>query len=254
MVVDEESFALNASDLRQFVYCPRIIYFRYCAPVRPPPTYKMTEGRLQHERVEDLEHRRTLHAYGLSDGERAFDVRIASERLGISGILDMVIVRRHEVIPVEFKHTSEIPRAPREPTRFPRLRPGPAPSLPKGQAPAGRSSAADGDAEEARSTEASEEAPIGDGREVDLHHKYQLAAYCLLAEERWEKPARRCFVNYVPTRMVAEVEITPGARRYVTRLIREMRSVIAAQRMPEGTRRVGRCQECEYRRFCNDVD
>ena len=66
---------------------------------------EMVEGKLQHERVEELERRRSLRAYGLADGERVFDVRLASERLGMVGTLDMAIVRRHEVIPVEFKHT-----------------------------------------------------------------------------------------------------------------------------------------------------
>ena len=32
----------------------------------------MQEGKLQHERVEDLEERRSLRAYGLSEGEREF--------------------------------------------------------------------------------------------------------------------------------------------------------------------------------------
>ena len=104
IAVDETGLTFNASDLRQYVYCPRIVYFRHCVPVRPPPTYKMVEGKLQHERVEELEHRRTLRAYGLEDGERTFDVRLRSDRLGVSGIVDMVIQRRHEVIPVEFKY------------------------------------------------------------------------------------------------------------------------------------------------------
>lgn len=231
--MDQDGLTLNASDLRQYVYCPRIIYFRYCVPVRPPPTYKMVEGKLQHERAEDLEHRRTLHAYGLSDGERVFDVRLASQRLGLSGTLDLVILRRHEVIPVEFKHAEA--RA---------HRPWPVKPKPRRTSP-----------DEAGSEQPAEpEEPPQADLTVDLHHKYQLAAYAMLAEERWERPARRCFVYFVAARRAAEVEITPGARRYVSRLLGEMRQIILTQRVPEGTRRVGRCQECEYRRFCNDVD
>ena len=233
--MDETGLLLNASDLRQYVYCPRIVYFRYCVPVRPPPTYKMVEGKLQHEQVEELEHRRSLRAYGLSDGERVFGVRLRSDRLGISGVLDLVIVRRYEVIPVEFKH-AEV-RAPRLASRGSRARR----SWPETA----------GSAETQRSAEA-EAAPAG-GLIVELHHKYQLAAYALLAEERWEKSARRCFVYFVAARRAAEVEITPGARAYTTRLLREMRAILQTQRMPDGTRRLGRCQECEYRRFCNDV-
>ena len=232
--MDETGLLLNASDLRQYVYCPRIVYFRYCVPVRPPPTYKMVEGKLQHEQVEELEHRRSLRAYGLSDGERVFDVRLRSDRLGISGVLDLVIVRRHEVIPVEFKHAEA--RVPRPTSR----------SRAHGSRPE-----TTGSTETQRSLEA-EAAPAG-GLVVQLHHKYQLAAYALLAEERREVPARRCFVYFVAARRAAEVAITPGARAYTTRLLREMRTILQTQRMPDGTRRLGRCQECEYRRFCNDV-
>ena len=219
--------AVTASDLRQYVYCPRIIYFRYCAPVRPPPTYKMAEGRRQHERVEELEQRRSLRAYGLSDGERLFGVHLSSERLGIAGTMDMVILRRHEAIPVEFKHAE---------VRTTAARPRTAGRSPTPAEP--------------------EEAEEGSGAEVAvaLHHKYQLAAYALLAEERWQLPAWRCFVYFVAARRAAEVAITPGMRDYTRRLLREMRQMIALQRMPPATRRVQRCWECEYRRFCNDVD
>ncbi|MHB9091231.1 MAG: CRISPR-associated protein Cas4 [Chloroflexota bacterium] len=177
---------LAASDLRQYVYCPRVIYYRYCLAVRPPPTYKMTEGKLQHERTEALERRRTLRAYGLADGERVFAVHLLSERLGIAGTMDMVILRRHEVIPVEFKHAEARALPPRP----------------------------DG---------AEEVATVVGGLAVPLHHKYQLAAYALLAEERWQVPARRCFVYFVAARRAAEVAITPGVRRHTRRLLGEMR-------------------------------
>ncbi len=219
--------ALTASDLRQYVYCARVIYFRYCVPVRPPPSYKMAEGKLQHAQVEDLERRRSLHAYGLTDGERAFDVRLASERLAISGTLDMVIVRRHEVIPVEFKHTEARPVT--------RARP----ALRAASTKAGS---------------AREDANAAEHAAVSLHHKYQLAAYAMLAEEHWQLPAHRCFVYLVGARQALAVAITPSVRAYTRRLLREMRELIVSQRMPAATRHAGRCRDCEYRRFCNDVD
>jgi len=231
---------LAAGDLRQYVYCPRVVYYRYCVPVRPPPTYKMIEGKLQHERVEDLEHRRTLRAYGLADGERVFHVPLTSDRLGLSGILDMVVVRRHEVIPVEFKHTDITParRKPRPPS----------PTIAWLAARNAGEAAAGPDEPEEQGE------PKGSDLRVALHHKYQLAAYAMLAEERWQRPARRCFVYFVPARRPAEVAITTGVRDYTRRLLRDMRRMIVAQRIPAATPHAGRCRECEYRRFCNDVD
>ncbi len=96
---------LTVSDLKQFIYCPRIIHFTRTLPLKRPTTYKMDEGKLEHEANEEREMRRSLRAYGLSEGERHFAVRLNSERLGLSGLLDMVIVTAHEVIPVEFKNS-----------------------------------------------------------------------------------------------------------------------------------------------------
>ena len=98
--------SLMVSDVRQHVYCPRIPFFRLGA--RLPHRYvtgAMQEGILEHQRTEAVEHRRSLRAYGLTDGERAFDVRVRSDRLALGGRLDMVIHRASEVIPVEFKNT-----------------------------------------------------------------------------------------------------------------------------------------------------
>lgn len=103
------SFILTVTDVKQFLYCPRIVYFTYCMPVRRPLTYKMVEGEKQHDETADRERRRTLKAYGLSEGERFFDVHLRSERLGLGGLLDMVIRTAREVIPVEFKHSMAAP-------------------------------------------------------------------------------------------------------------------------------------------------
>lgn len=95
---------LRVTDVKQFAYCPRITFYTYCQPLQPHRTYKMQEGRLQHEQTEDLEERRSLRAYGLTDGRRHFRVPLWSQQLGVSGIADMVIERDLEAIPVEFKN------------------------------------------------------------------------------------------------------------------------------------------------------
>lgn len=101
-------FPLTVSDLRQFEYCRRIVFFSYCLGLsrRRPTTYKMEEGSLLHEQVAELEERRSLRSYGLQEGERQFDVRLHSEKLGLSGLLDMLIITSKEAIPVEFKNSS----------------------------------------------------------------------------------------------------------------------------------------------------
>lgn len=100
---------LTVSDIKQYIYCPRIVYFTYCMPVEKKVTAKMEFGREEHEEIEFLERRRKLSRYGLSQGQRKFHLRLNSERLGLSGTLDMLIVSDGEYIPVEFKYSSNPP-------------------------------------------------------------------------------------------------------------------------------------------------
>ncbi|MBI1884779.1 MAG: CRISPR-associated protein Cas4 [Chloroflexi bacterium] len=97
---------LTVSDVKQYPYCPRIVYYTYLLPLRArPTTYKMLEGKLEHERTTELEERRSLRAYGLTEGVRHLDVALTSERLGLRGRLDMIIEALSEVIPVDFKNS-----------------------------------------------------------------------------------------------------------------------------------------------------
>jgi len=97
---------LRVSDIKQYIYCPRIIYFYYVLPVHRRITRKMEYGKLEHIEVVHLEKRRKLKAYGLSDGERKYNVYLKSERMGLRGVIDMIITTKNgDVFPVEFKHS-----------------------------------------------------------------------------------------------------------------------------------------------------
>lgn len=96
---------LAATDLKQWAYCPRIPFYRYVLPVRPAPTYKMERGKMVQAAVEALERRRGVRAYGLRNGERRFGLWLHSERLGLSGKLDLLILTRDACYPVDFKDT-----------------------------------------------------------------------------------------------------------------------------------------------------
>lgn len=104
--MNEELLPLSVTDVRQFVYCARVVYYTRFLELPRPVTYKMEEGKYQHQRSSELARRRSLRAYGLSEGERHFSVCIHSQRLGLSGLLDMVIDTELEVIPVEFKYST----------------------------------------------------------------------------------------------------------------------------------------------------
>lgn len=100
------SIPLTVSDLRQYEYCARIPYFTHVLGLqrKRPTTYKMEEGRLEHEHVSELEERRSLRSYGLTRGERQFNVPLHSPNMQLTGLLDMLILTEDEAIPVEFKN------------------------------------------------------------------------------------------------------------------------------------------------------
>jgi CRISPR-associated exonuclease Cas4 len=105
-----EELVFTVTDLKQYSYCPRVVFYTYCLPLLRPTTYKMESGVAAHERAEKREKRRTLAAYGLTEGKRHFDVWVASEELGLRGLVDLVIEvgegPEREWIPVDYKQTS----------------------------------------------------------------------------------------------------------------------------------------------------
>jgi CRISPR-associated exonuclease Cas4 len=189
---------LSVTDIKQFIYCPRIVYYTVGLDLPRLRTAKMESGVEAHAQVQALERRRSLKAYGIEDEQasREFGVALFSERLGLSGRIDMAIVLAHEVCPVEFKDS--------------------------------------------------------EGR-LGLHHKYQLTAYALLAEEHWGKPVRRVFVYWIPLKKAQAIRITPAMRRYTVRLINSIRGMLQADMRPPPTSRRARCRDCEFRRYCPDV-
>jgi len=188
--------ALTATDLKQWAYCRRIPYYRYVMPVKFAPTYPMQRGRNVEAAVVAMERRRGWRRYGLEAGERRFGVWLRSERMGLSGKLDLLIVTDKACFPVDFKDTAGGVRA---------------------------------------------------------NHRMQLAAYALLAEEAYGRPARTGFIYAIPARQLLEVPIGKRERDAVIEAARAMREMVEEGRFPEPTPVRARCVACEYRNFCADI-
>ncbi|MGE5550083.1 MAG: CRISPR-associated protein Cas4 [Bacteroidota bacterium] len=110
-VPDHASPVFTVTDLKQFCYCPRIIYFTYVQPVPRHVTAAMERGIDEHLRVERLEPRRTVRRYGLDQAEKHLHIRLHSPVIGLSGQLDMLLIAGEDHYPVEFKHTRQSPAA-----------------------------------------------------------------------------------------------------------------------------------------------
>lgn len=102
----KETLQFRVSDVRQHIYCPRITYLNYVIPVPRRKTVKMEAGKESHADFSEIEKRRTLAKYRLGEGQREFWLRLESLRLGLGGVLDMLITTRLGTYPVEFKNTS----------------------------------------------------------------------------------------------------------------------------------------------------
>ena len=104
-----ERLIFTVTDLKQYAYCPRVVFYTYCLPLLRPTTFKMEAGIAAHEKAREQERRRTLSAYGLVEGKRHFDIWVESPILGLRGRVDLVIEvgegEGRELIPVDYKHT-----------------------------------------------------------------------------------------------------------------------------------------------------
>ena len=102
------------TDLKQFAYCPRIVYYHHCLPQIRPTTYKMQAGIEAHDDETGREIRRSLKPYRIKEGERQFDRYLSSEALGLRGRVDMVIETvdqtkgKVELIPVDYKYSRRL--------------------------------------------------------------------------------------------------------------------------------------------------
>jgi CRISPR-associated exonuclease Cas4 len=105
-----ELIPLRVNDLKQWDYCPRIVFYNTVMPVARKSTIKMERGKEVEIKLDALEARRTLRRYRLSEGERRFHVWVNSPALGLSGKLDLLIVAPAACYPVDFKYTRDRPR------------------------------------------------------------------------------------------------------------------------------------------------
>lgn len=189
---------VTVTDVKQHMYCPRIPYYQRCLPGVRPVTAKMEAGLAAQEDEEQREVRRQLRTYGFATGERQFGVALCSAALGVTAVVDLVILRpdgKPAVIPVDYKLSDT----------------------------------------------------------AGEHFKVQLALYALLLEEEIELPAPYGFLYLMVTRTAQRVALTEPLRASARGCIAAIRAAVERDWMPEPTQQVGRCVNCEFRRFCNDV-
>lgn len=103
MLDDNEKIAFTVNDLKQYLYCRRIVYYQVCLPHVRPVTFKMEAGMRRHEDEQKRSMRRTMHLPEIENAQRLFDVPVQSMELGLSGQIDELLVFPDAIIPVDYK-------------------------------------------------------------------------------------------------------------------------------------------------------
>lgn len=114
MSEDEEEY-IAVSDVKQYHFCPRIIYFSKVLGVEERLTESEEKGKEAHNDFHIKEKRRTT-LFGLKSIkpiQKWTALYIKSRKLKLHGTLDMLIRTNNEFIPVEFKNT----KAPNKPQK-----------------------------------------------------------------------------------------------------------------------------------------
>lgn len=97
---------ITVSDVKQYLYCPRIIYFDHVLHVPKPFDQKLETGKEKHDSITAKEKRRKgalFYDPELDQAEKMFRVALESNNLGLRGILDYLVKTKQEFIPVDYK-------------------------------------------------------------------------------------------------------------------------------------------------------
>ncbi|HDI32234.1 MAG TPA: CRISPR-associated protein Cas4, partial [Thermofilum sp.] len=183
---------VSVSDIKQYFYCPRVIYYMHALGLRERQTYSMNEGKEVHQDIRRKEARRLTPVLKRRFGKwkKVFGLRLYSERLGLSGVLDVLLIRGKEYVPMEYK-VAEITSK----------RPPP-------------------------------------------NHFYQLVAYALLVEDRFNVLVRKGFIYYHLSDRVLMTAITSESKKYIVRVILPRIRMIMKGSFPYVKAIKKRCRNC----------
>lgn len=97
------SSSLPVNLIRQWCYCPRVVYYQEIlkSPIHRPTWVK--QGEDFHSLEEKLWQRRNLSRFNLKKGKKYYQLSLKNSSLGLHGIVDMAIETKNAVYAIEFK-------------------------------------------------------------------------------------------------------------------------------------------------------
>jgi CRISPR-associated exonuclease Cas4 len=97
---------IPVTDLKQWAYCPRVVYYHRVLPGAGRETWKMREALNAQDMIERLETRRGLREYGWEGASRRLGLWLGNDGVGLNGKLDLLLERDGQGAVVDFKLTS----------------------------------------------------------------------------------------------------------------------------------------------------
>lgn len=100
---------LQVSDITQYFYCPRKVYFLRTLGISPSPRKKMDAGKEEHEReYRRIRERKTIYGFNREDVKKVFHkLPIEAPEHSLHGRVDtVVLLKGGKVIPVDVKYSS----------------------------------------------------------------------------------------------------------------------------------------------------
>lgn len=108
-ISDVDEAYISATDVKHYVYCPRIVYFEKVLHVKPVLGSQQEESREEHMEYVKKELRRKDAIYyspEFIDAEKLLFISLSSNGLKLRGIIDCIIrTVKGEYIPIEYKNT-----------------------------------------------------------------------------------------------------------------------------------------------------
>lgn len=95
---------ISASDIINYTYCPRIIYFDYVLKSRQRQTSKTKEARARHISYSKQSARNKIVKEG-PKLPRKYNVRVFSEKYNLQAAIDCLFMNGNEVYPMDFKQS-----------------------------------------------------------------------------------------------------------------------------------------------------
>lgn len=91
--------------VRQFIFCPRIVYFNLLSNIKPVFPLHVYQGNLYHGKQDSLFSIRDFTKLHIEYNEKINNIYIEDENLNLCGIVDTCFICDDEVVVVEYKNT-----------------------------------------------------------------------------------------------------------------------------------------------------